>query len=130
MNLYHFLRIIIKLPRPNEIWEGAENTWNLYSGWLYAKYIFGVGSGEIFSFWNVIQTSLLFYVAFNNPFWAITISVLGMLGLFVLGHILTIIGYTRKTNKLVSSQNEQFMEILENTREILKILNEKDNRNP
>ena len=129
MNLYHLLRIALKLPRPNEIWgENTENKWNLYNGWLYAKYIFGVGSGEVYSFWNVIQTSLLIYVAFKSSFWAITISASGIIGLFILGHILTAIGYVKKTNSLAQSQNEQLMEILKNTREILK--NEKDIKNP
>ena len=120
MSLYHLLRTVIKLPRPPEIWgKGVEDRWDFYSGWLYSKYIFGIGSGEIYSFWNVVQTSLLIYVAFQSPFWSITISVGGIVGLFVLGHVLTTIGYVKKTNSLAQSQNEQLMEILENTRKLL-----------
>lgn len=123
-----FLQLIFQVPRPNMIWgDKVENKWNLMTGYLYMRYIFGAGSGQIYGIWNVIQSSLLFYLAFANRFIAIMISVIGILGFFILGHILVVIGFQKQEANLSNSQNPVLMKIKNDVDKILIIVSELKN---
>ena len=105
------------------IWGNkVENNWNLMTGYLYMRYIFNAGSGQVYGVWNIIQSSLLLYVAFSNKTVAIVVAVVGVLSFFVVGHILVVIGFQKKEANLANSQNPDLMEIKNDVKEILKLV--------
>ena len=117
------LQLIFRMPRPNMIWGNkVENNWNLMTGYLYMRYIFNAGSGQVYGVWNIIQSSLLLYVAFSNKTDAIVVAVVGVLSFFVVGHILVVIGFQKKEANLANSQNPDLMEIKNDVKEILKLV--------
>lgn len=117
------LQLIFRLPRPNMIWGNkVENNWNLMTAYLYIRYIFNAGSGQVYGVWNIVQSSLLLYVAFSNKTLAVVVAVCGVLSFFVIGHILVIIGFQKKEANLANSQNPDLMEIKADVKKILQKL--------
>lgn len=129
-NLYIFLRRIVKLPRPNEVWGGKiENKWTLANFYLYLKYcisyalshvglIFGVAGTVIsFSTWLAVKG----YQNINVPL----MLFFGILLIAIGGHILITLGMVKRENNLTQSQNEEILEIRNNTRKILETINKR-----
>ena len=126
-NIYRFLRKVIRLPRPNEIWgERVDNKWSFSKFYLYLKYcisyalshiglVFGVAGTVIsFSTWLAVKG----YQGINVPL----MIGLGVMFIALAGHVLIVLGMVKKENNLTQSQNEELLEIRDNTREILKKL--------
>ena len=121
--LYHLARTILKLPRPNEIWEGTENRWNVWTGLLYFRYASGTLLGWAGMFLGLIQTIGIYGDKLGIEGWWGYLSwfSIGFFLIFLAGHTLVVLGVLKKENTLTQSQNKEFIEIRDNTRKILEI---------
>ena len=94
--IYHIARTLFKLPRPNEIWEGAENSWTLERFYQYADTCFSEGMSHATKPFGIVNTIVGFLVLFEvkdvaSTGWVILVGSLLFFAPLILGHILFII---------------------------------------
>ena len=120
--LYHIARKVLKLPRPNEIWEGAENKWNFSKGLLYYRYTSGTFLGWAGMFLGMIQTVGIYGDRLGiTGWWGYVAWISGGLFLVALGgHAMVVLNVMKLENTLTQSQNKEFIEIRDGVRELLK----------
>ena len=133
MNSYHLIRKFFKLPRPNEVWQSAENRWDIWNILLYIKFAIGHLSSWVGFLFGLIQTVLLLGIVTKqtDPVILAVVIGLGAFCMFVGGHILIVLGSMRRENNIAAGQNEPVIELLKNTNEIRDsvriLINDKQN---